>query len=245
MRLRTAVTLIVAGLGACTTFGSETESKDGGVASDGGAVETGADAATCAVLPCSKGREGLCTSFDFADPGCPGMEIDGNAPASAARCDGALRFLVTNTDDKSVMTRMTPRLKSRSHVSFVASINDWIGLANSAERRLVDLASNGTLVTVRASTRTEKVVLELCEVTNTNCKTLAPKLERNQRFVVELVVDPNGATRMLVDCVEVGTAKALTGAVVDADFKVTFGATDGQPLDGTIDDLTIWFEPLQ
>lgn len=247
-RLRSAFVLIVVGLSACTTFGAEGGSNDGGAGDAGGdasSADSGVDAGSC-VAPTCAGRESLCKSFDFAGP-CPKeLEIGGNAPPvpPPVRCDGMLRFLVRNTDDATATLSLTPRLASRAHVTFVASVNDWIGPANGPEPRLVDVASNGTLATIRASTRTEKVVLELCEVTNTKCTTAAPKLERNERFVIELVVEPDGASRLLLNCVEVATARAPTGAVVDADFRVTFGAPDGQPLDGAFDDLRIWFEPL-
>jgi len=244
MRLRSAVALIVAVLGACTTFGSETEPKDGGVAGDAGsegaASSDAADASTCRST--CMGRE-PCRSFTFDGPTCP-PELDSNPATPGVRCDGMLRVFADNTLDQSATIGATPLLPARAHVAFVATINDWIGPSANSNRRLADIASGSTLATIRASTRSGKVELELCTAANV-CTAVPRKIERKQPFVVELVAEPTGGVRLLIDCVEAARADSATGAVVDVELRVTFGAVDGQPIDGAFDDLTIWFERLQ
>lgn len=241
-----SATLAIVAPTGCTSFGGAPPLEDGGTEG----IEAGGDASgdgeagvagpACA-LTCS-GRTGACRSYDFAT-GCS-EDIDLGGDQGKAACKGG-RLVVdaSGTLDATATLTLRPLLTNVAHVAFEATVDEWIESTNAARRRLLQITSGGNvLATVRASTRSGSVDLQLCNGSAV-CTAVPRRAEKGKPFYVTFTVDPGGNGRLEMDCNLAGTSTAKSGAMIDQSFQVVFGDNDGNPIRGSFDDLTVWFEP--
>ncbi|MBS2016891.1 MAG: hypothetical protein JST00_28655 [Deltaproteobacteria bacterium] len=233
---------------ACSSFGAEEEGRDAGA--DGGPADaavdgrtdgaSASDAGACGLV-CDEGRKGICESFGFQS--CPADLAVGGDDGGIVCRDGVMRIDASGSLDATASLDFTPRLSSRVHVHFAANVVEWIDFGGKGARRLVDVKSDGkVLATVRASTRTDRVVLELCTPTGA-CTTASRDYAKKQTFQLSLVVEPKGGAKLLLDCAEAASTATASGAVIDKRLEVAFGDVDGDPMRATIGALTVWLEP--
>ncbi len=199
----------------------------------------GADGGACAADTCSS-SDPSCHAYDFAS-GCPGdLSFGGDTTGVTAECTGGqLHIAAKDTLDViAIVDTTTPGAASVARISAAVAVKDWDGgpmltVALSGQ----PLAEVRTVIAASGNPR-----FSLC-VPNGSCaaETFDARLGVADRLVLEI---SDKQTTFSVGCQTVATLPTSTGTTglpSKATLELTFGKIDGNPIDGTLDDLVFAF----
>lgn len=216
---------------ACGRFSDAPESAtDGGIdaatdSSSAADADAGCPAESCV------GRE-QCESWNFDD--CKGWATSGDATATCK--NGKLLIVAEGTlDAQAILTLPTPPSVYTLRVAGRIVVNRWDG--GRALAFVVAQTAIG-VVNARSTTLGNKIELELCDGNACLGRKLVVDPGSEHQFLLEV---SSAQTKLTVDCVPFAT---LGGSALptNSTFSLAFGRVDGNPIDGTLDDVVVSYE---
>jgi hypothetical protein len=233
--------IVVGTIAACSPFSGLPVPSDAGVATppdaaaDATPFDAGADAPGACVAPRCPDA-GTCRSDGFDGPSCPSSWVrSGDSKATFECSGGKLHVAAEGFDDvEAKVEHWAPGTTYRLRVGAELSITTWSGrpiLQLYVARKLVlELFAQRTL--------TDKIVLAWC--LSANCAQADVfEVARAVPHLLSLEVTAE-KTALTVDC-----AQSITRAPLDlplsSPVEIAFGATDGNPIDATLDDVVVEF----
>jgi hypothetical protein len=246
---------IVAGVAACVaacgSFVPASEPTDGGTEPDGG-TETGggdgnasadtsaADGGAC-VLPTCAG-ETSCKSWTF-DSGalapCQGWTFAGDLADTTHDCSsGNLHVAAGGTLDITATASVdNPKTPYRLRVAMRMRLAEWNAGLIFAVSSGGNIVAQLAVIDLGAGNRR----IQLCDAELVVCSPGTVVLTANLERLVVLETDGTGTT-LTVDCVRVDAIPPVALATDDGSrTELVFGRNDANPIDGTIDDVSVTF----
>jgi hypothetical protein len=234
MRAVAVVVLIGVLLIACASFTDAPASSaiDGGIDGDTTDASSGdGTGAGCAAESCAGRQQCESWSFDTCDQWT--MSGDGTATCK----NGKLLIQASGTlDAQSVLTLPTPSSSYKLRVAGRIVVNDWDG------GRLIALGFAETpigFINAKKTALGNKIELEFCHSAS-DCfnRKLVVDAGSEHLFLFEI---SDAQTKLTVDCVPLAT---LSGSALETDdsLSIVFGKNDGEPIDGTLDDVVVSYE---
>lgn len=247
--LRSALSALVVAASACSNYDSDPArvadaGSDQAAPHDGGVPSTdagGTDGATsdggpaCAAETCV---DRLGCVFDDFSAGCSKWSFYGDLATTTHECvAGKLRIAAQNTDDiLAVATHPTPTQPYRVRVAARVTIADWDG------GQLLAVTVGGSRVAELRADRLGPGTARVSLCDNSGCATAAPPFAMGTEHLLALDLSSGGVTAFF-DCAELATMLPLAPLQTESTLTVAFGRIDAQPIDGTIDDVLVWFKP--
>ena len=189
--------------------------------------------------------DAACKSWDFSGSKCPAelsFTTDSAPPTVIVTCNDSLRIFATDTRDVDVtLSVKAPASTSSVHASAKATINEWKDV-NGDRRRVMQISTDGGVIAeVHATTASGSVVYSLCQAGGSACQPATGTVVETTPHRVTLDVTRSGKVTFSIDCVEIATFESGIMPLPNKDFDLSFGDTDGQPLDGNFDDVVVDF----
>ena len=204
-----------------------------------------ADAGTCPRETCDADAGVACWFADFAAPTCPTVDWDyfsEPSVGSSLECgDGALHVIARNTADvEATFGVKTPRVPYGVRIALTLVLNEWDGGRVLA----ADIGANPAFVLLAGTGLGRRFALQLCPTlsADSGCLDVAgASLEPGTPHVLAVDITSE-ATRLSVDC---GAPTSLPPIALEqnADLRLSFGKSDGDPIDGSIDDVKVSWSP--
>lgn len=245
----TRAALVAAWLVACGEVLPASPSVDAGdagtpVDSDAATTDAGGGeaSASCPAETCA-GRPQPCVEWTFADNTCAPFEFAGNVDQTVHECtSGAMHLYADNTDDLwATASQPTPTAAYSSvRVAFRMRAVAWDG------RRAVAIKiGTSTLASMKIDDLgTGVLTASLCRNTDaTDCvkPSFGFAAKTDHLFVFEL--DPVNV-KLSVDCAPLASIVTEGKLGTSSDLEIAFGHQDGEPFNGDVDDVMIWFKLL-
>jgi len=190
----------------------------------------------CPAASC-KGEGPSCRAYDFAGSACPtDFQLSGDTsnPDVIGECQGGkLHVAAKDTLDITASLGLdAPDTEYTMRISTRLAVTDWDGGAVLELR----VGAARPFVLRASMTPAGNVSYDLCHgVTCVATYESAPGKEH--RFDFDVSASGTVAT---VDCQPFGTTTALA-LPTSTGIELSFGKTDGQPIDGTLDDVVVAF----
>ena len=229
-----ALVALLMAVGACGSFGAANTADP--MATDGG---DGADAAAACVLePCADAGPS-CSVHDFAK-GCGsefGFSGNTDMPGVIGTCAGGKAHIAADgtLDIIAELAAQTPGQYDAVRVSARIAVKDWDG-----GRLLTVQIDRQYVVELRAVLAASgRPRFSLCDASGTcAAQTFDANADQEHTFVLDIT---RTSVALSVDCAPLATFNATIGLTPRAGLVVDFGHTDAEPIDGTLDDLSVSF----
>jgi hypothetical protein len=237
--------LVAALAGAsCAPFSAATPGADGGAEGGGpgnGDAAAATDATTACVAPTCADAGPSCRSYDFASSTCPSAWTfggDPNGPSAVHECvNGKLHIAAKNTlDVTATLDRSTPQVPYSVRVSAKLAVANWDG----GEVLTLQIGPDATFILSAKILASGFVSLILCPGAGANNRPCATfQTAKSEEHLVTFNVTSSGTTAT-IDCNDWTTLPA-TALPTGDQLSLAFGKVDGNPIDGTLDDVTVAF----
>jgi hypothetical protein len=237
-RSASSLTLVAALMcAACGSFGADSPAADAGVSRG---ADAGDAAAACPVETCAP-TAAFCLFDDFASGTCR-KELtfstgDIGKPGVVGDCkDGRLHVAAAGTLDMiAELTYEAPDIYDSVRLSASLAVVDW-DLA-----QVLRLSLDGALVAELDFAKTASGdSFTLCGAAGADCAAqafVAPAGEAH-RFTFDIT---RTTVALSVDCKPIASRTVTSTLAPRATFSMAFGKVDADPIDGTIDDLSVSF----
>jgi hypothetical protein len=227
--------------GACGSFGAESAGTDAGADAADAADAGDAGDAALSCLPETCAGAGPSCFFDDFEAGCR-SEIqfsgDDGMPTVVGGCAGGrLRVAARNTLDMTAQLSLTaPDTYDSIRVSVGLAVAEW------QMGPVLRIGVGGTLLASLdvAKVKSGNPAFSLCGEGGAGC--IAPAFEMKAGEVHRFTFDiTRTAVTMSVDCKLLATRTVAVTLAARADVGMAFGKVDANPIDGTLDDLSVSF----